>query len=79
MLHNNTYKVESFNIYIYFSEQMENYIADHCSNNEEFYSKDTFFKFALDSIATSAFGIEIDTFKDPTHSRSATCYYCVLA
>ena len=46
---------------------MENYIADHCSNNEEFYSKDTFFKFALDSIATSAFGIEIDTFKDPNN------------
>jgi len=47
------------------SEQMENYISRNTS--QEIDSKDLFFKFALDGIATSGFGIDINTFKDPNN------------
>jgi len=45
------------------SEQMENYVSINA--NQEIDSKDLFFKFALDGIATAGFGIDINTFKDP--------------
>ena len=42
---------------------MENYVSINA--NQEIDSKDLFFKFALDGIATAGFGIDINTFKDP--------------
>ena len=44
---------------------MEKYLVDCSKKNEEIDAKETFAKFSLDAIATSAFGIELDTFKDP--------------
>ena len=38
---------------------------DCSKKNEEIDAKETFAKFALDAIATSAFGIDLDTFKEP--------------
>ena len=48
-----------------FSQNMEKYLVDCSKKNEEIDAKETFAKFSLDAIATSAFGIELDTFKDP--------------
>ena len=44
---------------------MERYLLDCSEKNEEIDAKETFAKFSLDAIATSAFGIDLDTFKDP--------------
>ena len=48
-----------------FSQNMEKYLSNYLGNNEEIDAKEIFSMFSLDAIATSAFGIEIDTFKDP--------------
>jgi len=47
------------------SQNMERYLLDCSEKNEEIDAKETFAKFSLDAIATSAFGIDLDTFKDP--------------
>ena len=44
---------------------METFLLQCSEKNEEIDAKETFAKFSLDAIATSAFGIELDTFKDP--------------
>eukprot|EP00092_Neocalanus_flemingeri_P034479 GFUD01037490.1.p1 GENE.GFUD01037490.1~~GFUD01037490.1.p1 ORF type:complete len:541 (-),score=159.18 GFUD01037490.1:552-2174(-) len=45
--------------------QLEDYIANCSKQNIEIDAKDVFGKFALDGIATSGFGIESNSFKDP--------------
>ena len=45
--------------------QLEDFIATCSKQNLEIDSKETFGKFALDGIATSGFGIESNSFKDP--------------
>ena len=45
--------------------QLEEYIEKCSKQNLEIDAKDTFGKFALDGIATSGFGIESNSFKDP--------------
>merc|ERR1712227_526205 len=47
------------------SKQLEEYISECADKNVEIDCKETFSKFALDAIATSAFGIEVDTFAEP--------------
>ena len=44
---------------------MEKYVSECSDRNLEIDCKETFSKFALDAIATSAFGIEVDTFAEP--------------
>ena len=44
---------------------MEKYVSECSDRNVEIDCKETFSKFALDAIATSAFGIEVDTFAEP--------------
>ena len=44
---------------------MEKHVAENI--NSEIDTKDTFFKYALDGIATSAFGIDINTFEEPNN------------
>ena len=44
---------------------MEKYVSECADRNVEIDCKETFSKFALDAIATSAFGIEVDTFAEP--------------
>jgi len=46
-------------------EQLEEFVANCSKENKEIDAKDTFGKFALDGIATSGFGIELNSFKDP--------------
>ena len=43
---------------------MEAHVTEKSKKKEEVNSKDVYAKFALGGIATSAFGIDIDTFKD---------------
>ena len=44
---------------------MEKYVSESSDKNEEIIAKEMFSRFSLDAIATSAFGIEIDTFAEP--------------
>ena len=44
---------------------MEKYVSECADKNEEMVCKETFTRFSLDAIATSAFGIEVDTFAEP--------------
>ena len=47
------------------SRNLGKYIEKNSGAEQEIDSKETFFKFALDGIATAGFGIELDSFKDP--------------
>ena len=47
------------------SQQLEKFIENKSQEGKEIDSKETFFKFALDGIATAGFGIELDSFTDP--------------
>jgi len=47
------------------SKQLEKYVAECAEKNEEMICKEAFTRFSLDAIATSAFGIEVDTFAEP--------------
>ena len=44
---------------------MEEYLASESQMNAEVDSKETFFRFAVDAIATSGFGLELNTFEEP--------------
>ena len=44
---------------------MENYLTSESRMNAEIDSKETFFRFAVDAIATSGFGLELNTFEEP--------------
>ena len=46
---------------------MEAFLGEQLNNDAEIDCKETFFRFALDSIATSGFGIELNTFQEPDH------------
>ena len=47
------------------SQQLEKFIEKNSGSEVKIDSKDTFFKFALDGIATAGYGIELDSFQDP--------------
>ena len=47
------------------SQQLEKFIEKNSQEGKEMDSKETFFKFAIDGIATAGFGIELDSFAEP--------------
>ena len=47
------------------SQQLSKFVESNSRAGMEIDSKETFFKFALDGIATAGFGIELDSFADP--------------
>merc|ERR1719450_576250 len=47
------------------SQQLSKFVESNSRAGIEIDSKETFFKFALDGIATAGFGIELDSFADP--------------
>jgi len=47
------------------SQQLEKYVSEMADKNEEIAAKETFARFSLDAIATSAFGIDLNTFEEP--------------
>ena len=47
------------------SQQLGKFIEQNSQEGREIDSKETFFKFAIDGIATAGFGIELDSFADP--------------
>ena len=44
---------------------MEKYVEECAEKNEEMICKEAFTRFSLDAIATSAFGIDLNTFEEP--------------
>ena len=47
------------------SQQLGKFVETNSKINKEIDSKEMFFNFALDGIATAGFGIELDSFSDP--------------
>merc|ERR1711963_1004555 len=47
------------------SQQLEKYVSENADKKEEISAKETFAKFSLDANATSAFGIDLNTFEEP--------------